>query len=327
MRAFRTFPLLQITASHLSRAALIRLAWFDYYRSHGNNSSLTCRYFGISRDTFYRWRRRFTPHNLRSLEFDTKTRRPHQIRRMTTALWIQKKIYDIRHDDPEKSKYEIQKELQEQGVTVGQTAIQKIIKRHPELWNLQHKKKIRKYRHYKIARIKAAYELREKTLGSLVQVDTKHFSILGDKYYLFSAIDCKSRYGFVYPYTTISSASAKDFIQRVHEYFPFQIQAINTDNGSEYLLQFHKELEVLGIPHFFTDPHCPKQNGRVERFHQTVEYEYLNYQDLYPGLERLREHCMIFNKKYNTKRYHQSLNYKTPHQYVLEFQKGGVYGI
>jgi len=33
-------------------------------------------------------------------------------------------------------------------------------------------------------------------------------------------------------------------------------------------LNFHKEIMAWGIPHFFTDPHCPKQNGRVERLHQ-----------------------------------------------------------
>ncbi len=59
--------------------------------------------------------------------------------------------------------------------------------------------------------------------------------------------------------------------------------AINTGNGSEYLLYFHKELEDMGIPHYFSDPYCPKQNGRVERLHQTVENEYMNYEeDLLP---------------------------------------------
>jgi len=43
-----------------------------------------------------------------------------------------------------------------------------------------------------------------------------------------------------------------------------------------------------GIPHFFTDPHCPKQNGRVERLHQTAEYEYFNYQyDLLDDLDEI----------------------------------------
>ena len=205
---------------------------------------------------------------------------------------------------------------------MGRKCIQKVINRHHELLNIQHKKRVKKHKNYRIARIKAAIELREKYLGSLVQVDTKYLYVLGKKFYLFSAIDCKSRYGFVYCYKTISSASGKDFIRRVREYFPFRIQAINTDNGSEYLLEFHKEIGSWGIPHFFTDPHCPKQNGRVERFHQTAEYEYFNYQyDLLDDLDMINAHCMIFNTKYNTKRYHQAHGYKTPLQVVLQYQQ------
>ena len=296
------------------------------YFTHGENAEGTCRHFGISKSVFYRWFNRFDKGNLRTLEFDTKTRRPHHVREMTTPLWIQKRIYEIRINDLEKSKYEIQAELRDEGIVIGRKCIQKVINRHKELLNTQHRKRVRQHRNYKIARIKAAIELREKELGSLVQVDTKYFYVLGKKFYIFSAIDCKSRYGFIYCYRCISSSSGRDFIRKVRNYFPFEIQAINTDNGSEYLLNFHKEIESWGIPHFFTDPHCPKQNGRVERFHQTAEYEYFNYQyDLLDDLEEINRHCMLFNEKYNKKRLHKSLGYKTPEKYVKIFiqEKGG----
>ena len=38
----------------IDREAKARLRWFDYYESHGHSASLTGRYFGISRTTFYR---------------------------------------------------------------------------------------------------------------------------------------------------------------------------------------------------------------------------------------------------------------------------------
>ena len=40
----------------LSREATLRLRWFDHYQKTGN-ASLTSRYFGISRKTFYKWKR------------------------------------------------------------------------------------------------------------------------------------------------------------------------------------------------------------------------------------------------------------------------------
>src|SRR3990167_6936003 len=128
MRAFKTFPAIQVSASNLSGKALKRLEWFDFYNSHGKNISLTCRHFGISRDTFYLWRKRFNPRILQTLEFDTKTRRPSNLREMTTPLWIQKRIYDIRLQDMEKSKWEIHGELKREGVRVAHNVIQKVIR-------------------------------------------------------------------------------------------------------------------------------------------------------------------------------------------------------
>ncbi|OIP57481.1 MAG: hypothetical protein COX79_05535 [Candidatus Levybacteria bacterium CG_4_10_14_0_2_um_filter_36_16] len=325
MRHYKIVPWGQLKDSSLSRDGLRRLTWIDWYFSHGKNKELTCRRFGISKSVFYRWFNRFDKKNLKTLEFNTKTRRPNKVRTPDISTHVLKRIYAIRKDDLEKSKYEIQEELRREGISIGQSAIQRVINSHRELRNISHYKRVRKHRNYKIARIKAAIELRERNLGSLVQVDTKYFYVLGKKFYIFSAIDCKSRYGFIYCYKTISSASGKDFIRKARDYFPFPIQAINTDNGSEYLLEFHKEVASWNIPHFFTDPHCPKQNGRVERLHQTAEYEYFNYQyDLLDDIDMINKHCMLFNTKYNTRRYHRSLHYKTPLEVVLEyFQKKG----
>ncbi len=326
MRHYNILPVSVINAASLSKDALRRLTWIDWYFSNGRNAELTCRHFGISKSLFYRWKNRFNSRNLQSLEFDTKTRRPEKVRETTMPLSVKKRIYDIRLQDTEKSKYEIQEELKREGILVGQSAIQNFINKHKELLNTQHKKGVKRHKNRSIARIKAAVELREKDLGSLVQVDTKYFYVLNKKFYLFSAIDCKSRYGFIYCYKTISSHSGKDFIRRVKKYFPFEIQAINTDNGSEYLLEFHKEIISWGIPHYFTNPNCPKQNGRVERFHQTAEYEYFNYQeDLLDDLEMINQRCMEFNTKYNTKRFHRSLGYKTPLEIVIKYlqKKGG----
>lgn len=328
MRHYDILPVPTIHNASLSKDALKRLSWFDWYFSHRKNAELTCRHYGISKDTFYTWKRRFNPKNLQTLEFDTKTRRPKSVRESTLSLVVKNRIYAIRLEDTEKSKYEIQEELKREGLFVGQSAIQNFINKHKELTNTYHQKRVNKHRHYKIARVKAAIELREKDLGSLVQMDTKYLYVLGHKFYLFTAIDCKSRLGFMHCYKTISSASGKDFLRRVKAYFPFKIHAVNTDNGSEYLLEFHKQLEMWGIPHFFTDPHCPKQNGRVERLHQTAEYEYFNYQyDLLDNLEMINQRCQEFCTKYNTKRFHRSLGYKTPQEVVLQFQQKGAYGI
>lgn len=303
----------------LSKEAQRRLEWMDWYVGHGKNARLTCRHFGISPDTFYRRKRRCNPKNLRSLEDDKRTRRPHKLREMTTPSEYIRRVIDIRREDPEKSKYEIQEELRREGTSLGTTTIQKIINRHPYLLNTQHRKKIRTKRNRSIARIKAAKELKERSPGSLVQLDTKHLYVLNKRFYLFAAADCRSRSGYISAFRSGSSQSGERFLNELLYFFPFKIEAIQTDNGSEYLLNFHKRCRKLGITHYFTAPQSPKQNGRVERFIQTAVYEFFNYQDdLLADLEMIREKCQKFNLKYNHQRFHQALGYKTPAEYLAE---------
>lgn len=234
MRAYKILPVeMKVKDFNLSKDALKRLYWMDWYFSHGKNAEATCRHFNISKSVFYRWLPRFNKFNLSSLEFDTRLRKPHHLREMLTPKYIVDLICQIRDHDLEKSKYEIQAELKhEHGVSIGYNTIQKIINRHPELINTLHKKKLKAHRKLKIARLRAAKELKEKDLGSLVQIDTKYLYILTSRFYLFVAIDCKSRYAYIRAYKTISSASAADFLNHVIDYFPFKISAINTDNGS-----------------------------------------------------------------------------------------------
>jgi Helix-turn-helix domain len=51
----------------LSREGRVRLAWMDCYR-RCRNVAHTCRHFGISRQTFYRWQRLYDPYDLTTLE-------------------------------------------------------------------------------------------------------------------------------------------------------------------------------------------------------------------------------------------------------------------
>ena len=43
----------------LSKEAKLRLAWVDFYLTHGKNARLTCRHFGIHHRSFYRYYQRF----------------------------------------------------------------------------------------------------------------------------------------------------------------------------------------------------------------------------------------------------------------------------
>lgn len=90
----------RVATTVLSREARVRLKWMDFYERHGRNARLTCEHFGISPDTFYRWRRRYDPRRLPSLEDDRRTRRPQRVRQPQTPPEVVERIQALREQYP-----------------------------------------------------------------------------------------------------------------------------------------------------------------------------------------------------------------------------------
>lgn len=71
----------------------------------------------------------------------------------------------------------------------------------------------------------------------------------------------------------------------------------------------------MKIPHYFSDPNCPRQNSRVERGIQTAEEEFWNFNAAYT-VDELNQLADEWNFTYNYIRPHQALNYLTPMEYL-----------
>src|SRR5712692_6830435 len=85
------------TGVELSRDARVRLAWMDFYRG-SRNVARTGRHFGISRQTFYRWQRRYDPYDLTTLE--ERSHCPRQRRQPTWSLPLEEKVLTLRLQFP-----------------------------------------------------------------------------------------------------------------------------------------------------------------------------------------------------------------------------------
>ena len=55
----------------------------------------------------------------------------------------------------------------------------------------------------------------------------------------------------------------------VTEVFPYPLQSVLTDNGSEFMKHFDEEIRRLHKTHWHTYPRTPKMNAHVERFNRT----------------------------------------------------------
>jgi len=82
----------------LSKQARQRLKWFDHYNSHGGNARFTCRYFGISPQTFYRWKHRYNPYHIESLE--DRSHRPKHLRQPTYSVELVEAVLRLRETYP-----------------------------------------------------------------------------------------------------------------------------------------------------------------------------------------------------------------------------------
>lgn len=307
---------------NLSKKAEQRLSWIDWYYAHDKNARLTCRHFAISPSVFYRWLNRFEKGNKQFTTLENKSTRPKNTRSPTTKKETINLIVKIRKTNPAWSKYKIAKILKrDHNINISPSTVGRTLKRknliNPKQYG--YKRKSSAKRNYKIPRKRAHKSLRNAFPGSLIQVDTKRLPVLGTTYFQFTAVDCFTRLQFIDVYSTITSSAGENFLKSMIEYFPFELD-LQSDNGSEFLKHFHKLCDQKNIQHYFTYPHCPKQNGRVERLNQTAAYEFWDYQpDLIPQLDLLKKKAEIWNYKYNTYRPHESLDYETPYSFYLNW--------
>jgi IS30 family transposase len=86
--------------------------------------------------------------------------------------------------------------------------------------------------------------------GHRFQIDTKSLAAIPGKrksYWQFTAINDCTRLRILKIYERNSQNNAIDFVNYVLSRLPFRVQAIQTDNGSEFSAQFHWHVQDLNI--------------------------------------------------------------------------------
>lgn len=86
-----------------------------------------------------------------------------------------------------------------------------------------------------------------------------------------------------------------------------------SDNAFSYRLSadFHVALATLGARHVLIRPHCPWQNGKVERFNRTLLREWA-YERVFLDNAQRAERLPEWLRFYNTERRHSSLGGRPP---------------
>ena len=311
----------------LSREATKRLKWFDYYERCGHNARLTCRHFGISPQTFYRWKKRYDPRHLESLE--DRSHRPRQVRQPTYTQEEVKAVLKMREQYPRWGKDKLAVLLRREGCDLSASTVGRILRylknrgllKEP-VSNYVSSRKRQRNRPYAIRKPK---EYVARAPGDIVQVDTMDIRPLpGVILKHFTAHDVISKWDVIDAYSTATATTASRFLDSLVERMPFPLKAIQVDGGSEYEAAFETECERQGFKLFVLPPRSPKLNGGVERAHRTHTEEFYEVTDSSFDLAEIRESLLEWEHIYNTIRPHQALGYLTPLKFLQQKERRQV---
>jgi transposase InsO family protein len=272
----------------------------------------TCRHFGISRKTFYKWKRRFADHGEAGL--CDRARTPHRSPRATPPEVVSKMLYlrQHYHFGPGKIADYLKRF---HGVSVATSSVHRILGKHglnrlPA--NQKHRAHATRWKRYE-----------KPQPGHRLQLDVKFLERIPGtrtRLYQFTAIDDCTRIRVLKVYDACNQRTAIQFINEVRRRLPFRIRVIQTDNGAEFQTDFHAHVEGLDMRHVYIRPRTPHLNGKVERSHRIDDEEFYQLLDQ----DGITDDIHLFNEKlrewedyYNYHRPHGALDGQTPYERLV----------
>lgn len=295
--------------------------------SQRNSVFSAIRKFGISRATVYRWRKMYDG-TLNSLA--EQSRRPHSHPNQHTPEEL-KLISDMRRRNPESGLVVFWVKLMQRGYNRSIPSLWRVLKR---LTLLPVKPPNPKY-------IAKPYE---KMLypGQRVQIDVKvvpkscivpNPDGLQERFFQYTAIDEYSRFRFIMAFKEQSTYSSVQFLNTLIKVFPFKIECVQTDNGSEFIKSFDERkkgrfslfearLKELEIRHKLIRPFTPRHNGKVERSHRK-DNEYFYATHKFYSFDDFSNQLAVHLKRYNSFPM-RPLAWKSPKQYLSDYLNLGL---
>jgi len=271
-----------------------------YLVHQGWSTRKVARRFGINQSTAVRWAaqaRKIGYHPI-----PTKSSKPkHHPKQMSEALvqTIVAKRLELR-----RSAEVIHKALQEDGIVVSVSSVKRTLDR-------QHLLKKRWKKTYKIPVPRPTVA----QPGDLVQLDTIHLlKPDGGRIYVFTGIDVCTRFAHAWATDKANTSRALQFLKKFKQIAPFEIQVLQSDNGSEFSRLFSQRAKVT---HRHSRVRRPNDNAHLERFNRTLQDELVR--SLPVDMKAINRALPKYLRYYNEKRYHFGLNLQTPLQVMRSY--------
>jgi transposase InsO family protein len=307
-----------------------RLHCLNHFRHHGLTSFLSA-FPQISRTTIYRWQAMYLQSKRNPASLIPKSTRPKRLRQMRVDYRLVGFIRSIRESEnygfmgKDKIKPLLDAYAKEIGITsVSTGVIGKIIKRK-KLTKNTHALKCKKWKRGKaggIIRIKHSPKVKA---PGYIEVDCVTINLNGRNYYFVCLIDVFTRFALASYLPSLKAKLVTEilkwFINQYYQQTEIKVHTIQTDNGSEFLADFHDYCLTHNLQHIFTYPHHPQTNGYIERYNCSVQKEFLERSDeLYTGnIDAFLPKLDRYNTWYNEVRPHSALKNRTPIIFIKNY--------
>ena len=271
----------------------------------GESVADVCRRYGISRDTYYRYRRRYLAEGLDGLE--DRSRRPRSSPAQV-PVEVEIRICEMRRDHPRWGARRIRAELGRAGADPPAVSTIHQVLRRNGLVAAQPPRRPR-----------ADTRFEREISNDLWQIDATQIPLgNGTKAWVVDLIDDHSRYllaALVGAAPTTELAWDSFEIAATRYGLPRQVLS---DNGLCFTgrlhgtaVAFETSLKELGVELINSAPYHPQTLGKLERFHRTLK-DWLADEGPPFDLEHLQELLDGFRHHYNRQRPHQGIDDATP---------------
>ena len=222
----------------------------------------------VSHQTVHKWLNRYKRYGLEGLY--RQKRKISQIAHNRTSEEIEIFIAQFARQYPFDGVETLSDRLQyEYNTKLHPTTIYRILKRNNVRYTKQYTQTKKRWKKQLFSHKLAGLEL---------QMDTKYPFGYKQGKVIYTIIDDASRWVFVWSYSTANGDNTVDFFKKVLKRAPFTIQKVRTDQGTEFVNGKLKNiLKEYNIIHRKNTPYCPEENGKIERFHRTLNQKALRY--------------------------------------------------
>src|SRR6476619_4606836 len=265
----------------------------------GKTISDICPSFGVSRQTWYKWKRRYNVYGIDGLKNQSK--RPNNIKNVKITKELEKIILEMRLNNrfgPMRIRFRLKRKY---GVSLGTKTIYNLLKRHN--LNLLSIKLKRKYKHFEM-----------KHPNELVQMDTKGpFYLKGsqNKNYFIHVIDDCSRKVVSKWCNRRNSEKALLILKEWVELHGKPMKVMH-DGGKEFTSnKFKNYLRFHGINDKQIPKGYPQEQGKVEAYNKIVIAKFLQVEELIDMKDGIEKYESFVNS-YNYEREHGGINGMTP---------------